>query len=69
MHKVLKKVEKGNDEGTAPERTRIEVKEIQMLFEDEEFFELKIIEESLNDQNSCKILQGYTQDLFRPPMA
>ena len=68
MNKVLKKVENGSDKGTAPQRSRVEVKEIQMLFEDEENFELTLIEEILNDQNSCNTHQGYTQDLFRPPI-
>jgi len=68
MNKVLKSVESGSEDGTVPERTMVEVKEIQMLFEGATDYKLNVIEERLNDRTSCNILQGFKQDFFRPPM-
>lgn len=69
MNKMLKKVDNRTDDGTAPDPSRIEIKEIQMLIEQKGFNVCEFTRTIEHYITSEKVLLGVKEILFRPPVA
>ena len=69
MDKMLKKVDKRADNTTAPDPNRIEIKEIQMLIEQNGSNMHEFTFAIACPDVSEKVLAGVKKSLFRPPVA
>jgi len=68
MNKMLKKVDNRTDNSTAPDPSRIEIKEIQMLLEQNGSNVCEFARTVAHYIASEKVLLGVKESIFRPPV-